>query len=131
MRELYQLVSLFLLAIPVAWAAWTVTHEEVFREPREWLAERSRTCPHWWQRKAYYVWTREYCFSHYVAIAFVALTDYQLLLPDWRGYVRTTISASQIRADFRALPTVTEHGAAASTLASFVINDGLPGLNRV
>jgi alkaline phosphatase D len=50
---------------------------------------------------------------------------------DWRGYVRTTISPSQIRADFRSLPTVTEHGAAAGTAASFVINDGLPGLNRV
>ncbi|MET7963255.1 alkaline phosphatase D family protein [Micromonospora zamorensis] len=47
---------------------------------------------------------------------------------DRRGYVRTTISRSQVRADFRALNTVTEHGAAASTVGSFVILDGQPGL---
>ncbi|MFI5835716.1 alkaline phosphatase D family protein [Micromonospora sp. NPDC051300] len=45
-----------------------------------------------------------------------------------RGYVRTTISRSQIRADFRAIGAVTEHGAAASTVRSFVILDGQPGL---
>ena len=28
-----QIVTLFLLAIPVACVAWTVTHEDVFREP--------------------------------------------------------------------------------------------------
>ncbi|WBB70047.1 alkaline phosphatase D family protein [Micromonospora sp. WMMD812] len=47
---------------------------------------------------------------------------------DRRGYVRTTISRSQVRADFRAVSTVTEHGAAASTVRSFVILDGQPGL---
>ncbi|MEU5566482.1 alkaline phosphatase D family protein [Micromonospora musae] len=45
-----------------------------------------------------------------------------------RGYVRTTISRSQIRADFRSVNTVTEHGAAVSTARSFVILDGRPGL---
>ena len=30
-----QVIYLFVLAIPVACIAWTVTHEEVFREPRE------------------------------------------------------------------------------------------------
>ncbi|WP_406058334.1 alkaline phosphatase D family protein [Micromonospora sp. NBC_00860] len=47
---------------------------------------------------------------------------------DRRGYVRTTISRTQVRADFRAVNTVTEHGAAASTVRSFVILDGQPGL---
>ncbi|MCG5452119.1 MULTISPECIES: alkaline phosphatase D family protein [Micromonospora] len=47
---------------------------------------------------------------------------------DRRGYVRTTISRSQVRADFRAVNSVTEHGAAASTVRSFVILDGQPGL---
>ncbi|MGW5558302.1 alkaline phosphatase D family protein [Micromonospora sp. NPDC003944] len=47
---------------------------------------------------------------------------------DRRGYVRTTIGRSQVRADFRAVNTVTEHGAAASTVRSFVILDGQPGL---
>jgi alkaline phosphatase D len=45
-----------------------------------------------------------------------------------RGYVRTTISPTQLRADFRAVAAVSEHGAAASTVKSFVIQEGLPGL---
>ena len=35
-----QVAWLFLLAIPIACAAWTVTHEEVFREPREYCLNR-------------------------------------------------------------------------------------------
>jgi len=31
-----QLLWLFILAIPVACIAWTVTHEDVLREPREY-----------------------------------------------------------------------------------------------
>jgi hypothetical protein len=82
-----QVVWLFILALPIASVSWTLTHEEIFREPREWLAQRSRICRRWWQRKVCYMLTCEYCFSHYVAAAFLALTDYQLLLPDWRGYL--------------------------------------------
>ncbi len=50
---------------------------------------------------------------------------------DHRGYVRTLITPTQIQADFRAVATVTEHGAAASTLRSFVIQEGLPGLQNL
>ncbi len=81
-----QLMWLFVLALPVACVAWTVTHEEIFRVPREWMTEHSRTCRRAWQRLFCYVWTCEYCFSHYVAAGAVAFTGYQLLLPDWRGY---------------------------------------------
>lgn len=45
-----------------------------------------------------------------------------------RGYTLTTISPTQVAADFRAIPLVTEHGAAVSTLRSFVVQDGVPGL---
>ncbi|MDW5327434.1 alkaline phosphatase D family protein [Plantactinospora sp. KLBMP9567] len=45
-----------------------------------------------------------------------------------RGYVRTAIGRTQIRADFRAVTSVTEHGAPVSTAGSFVIADGRPGL---
>jgi alkaline phosphatase D len=48
-----------------------------------------------------------------------------------RGYVRTTISPTQLRADFRAVSRVSEHGAAASTVRSFVIQEGRPGLQAV
>ena len=85
--ELTQLFWFFTLAIPVACVAWTVTHEEVFLEPREFCVKKSRECKTVWQRKFYYLFTCEYCFSHYVTIGFVALTQFKLLLPDWRGYI--------------------------------------------
>jgi hypothetical protein len=80
-----QLAWLCILALPVASIAWTITHEEIFREPREWAADRSRTAATVVARKFFYICTCEYCFSHYVAAAFVALTDFHMLLADWRG----------------------------------------------
>jgi alkaline phosphatase D len=50
---------------------------------------------------------------------------------DRRGYVRTVIGPAQVRADFRAVAKVTEHGAPATTIGSFVILDGQPGLHTV
>lgn len=38
-------------------------------------------------RKFFYLFTCEYCFSHYVTIFFLIITGYQLLLTDWRGYL--------------------------------------------
>ncbi len=78
---------LFMLAIPVACIAWTVTHEEVFREARDYCVARSKESRPWYRRKFFYIFTCEYCFSHYVAIFFLALTRYKLLYQDWRGYV--------------------------------------------
>jgi len=78
---------LFLLAIPIACVAWTVTHEEVFREPRDYCANRSKNGKKLLERKFFYLFTCEYCFSHYVTVAFLFLTNYKLLLNDWRGYV--------------------------------------------
>ena len=82
-----QTAWLFLLAIPVACVAWTVTHEEIFRDPREFCQKKSQECRALLSRKFFYLFTCEYCFSHYVALAFIALTGYRLLLDDWRGYV--------------------------------------------
>jgi hypothetical protein len=82
-----QLAWLCILALPVATIAWTITHEEIFREPREWAAGRSRTAATVLARKFYYICTCEYCFSHYVAAAFIWLTQFHLLLADWRGYL--------------------------------------------
>lgn len=82
-----QLIWLFTLAIPIACIAWTVTHEEVFREPREYCIRCSKEGSTLLKRKFFYLFTCEYCFSHYVTILFVVLTDYKLLLDDWRGYV--------------------------------------------
>jgi hypothetical protein len=51
----------------------------------EWCAHKSRTCKRTYQRKFFYLFTCEYCFSHYVAAGAVLITGYRLLLPDWRG----------------------------------------------
>ncbi|HYU30890.1 MAG TPA: hypothetical protein VEW48_01895 [Thermoanaerobaculia bacterium] len=82
-----QLVWLFVLAIPIACVAWTVTHEEVFREPREYCARRSEEAGRLIERKFFYLFTCEYCFSHYVTLFFLFLTRYRLLFDDWRGYL--------------------------------------------
>ena len=87
MNILLQIAWLFLLAIPIACIAWTVTHEEVFRELHEWCVDKSKTCRHIYQRKFFYLFTCEYCFSHYVTIFFLALTGFKLLMDDWRGYL--------------------------------------------
>jgi len=82
-----QLIWLFTLAIPIACMAWTVTHEEVFREPREYCVQRCHTGKTIAERKFFYLFTCEYCFSHYVTLLMLCLTGYKLLLDDWRGYV--------------------------------------------
>ena len=83
----YQFGYLLLLALPIACASWTVTHEEVFREPREYCKDKSQTCKPLVQRKFFYLFTCEYCFSHYVTIFFLLLTRFTLLYPGWRGYI--------------------------------------------
>ena len=82
-----QIAWLFILAIPIACIAWTVTHEEVFREPREFCIKRSKTARTIAKRKFFYLFTCEYCFSHYVTIAILFITNYKLLFDDWRGYL--------------------------------------------
>jgi len=82
-----QLIWLFILPIPIACIAWTVTHEEVFREPREFCKRKSEDCGKLWQRKFFYLFTCEYCFSHYVTLGILFLTGYKLMLDDWRGYI--------------------------------------------
>jgi len=82
-----QIVWLFVLAIPIACVAWTVTHEEVFREPREYCINQSENNKNFIARKFFFIFSCEYCFSHYVVIIFLAITRYKLLYEDWRGYL--------------------------------------------
>jgi hypothetical protein len=82
-----QVLLLFLFAIPVACVSWTVTHEEVFRELREWFTARSEASQTIFSRKFFYIFTCEYCFSHYVTIGMLFLTRYTLVFADWRGYL--------------------------------------------
>jgi hypothetical protein len=82
-----QVVWLFVLALPIACVSWTVTHEEVFREPRDYFISQSVSAKKIITRKFFYLFTCEYCFSHYVTALFLVITRYTLLLPDWRGYL--------------------------------------------
>ena len=82
-----QIAYLFLLAIPVACISWTITHEEIFREPREFCVRCSKDNRFFLIRKFFYLFTCEYCFSHYVTIGMLFLTRYQLLIPGWKGYL--------------------------------------------
>ncbi len=81
-----QLVFLFVLAIPIASITWTVTHEDIFREPREWCTAKSQSCRRLFSRKMFYLFTCEYCLSHWVAAVVLFITRYTLLFDDWRGY---------------------------------------------
>src|SRR5689334_12480015 len=82
-----QLFWLLILAIPIACVSRTVVFEEIFREPREWCRSKAETCDSFLTRKFFYLFTCEYCFSHWVTIFFIILTGYRLLLDDWRGYL--------------------------------------------
>ena len=82
-----QIFWLLVLAIPVACIARTIVYEEVFRELRDWCKENSETCRKIAARKFFYLFTCEYCFSHWVTLFFVILMRFKLLTDDWRGYV--------------------------------------------
>lgn len=84
---LHQTAILLLLAIPIACASWTVTHEEVFREPRDFCKQQSQRAAALPKRKFFYLFTCEYCFSHYVSALALLLFRFQLLYAGWRGYL--------------------------------------------
>ncbi len=82
-----QIIWLFILPIPIACIAWTVTHEEIFSEVHEYCRKKSLAGKTLLERKFFLLFTCEYCFSHYITIAFLAMTKYNLLMNDWRGYI--------------------------------------------
>jgi hypothetical protein len=82
-----QIFWLLILAIPIACIARTIVFEEVFREPREWCEKKSERCRNLLERKFFYLFTCEYCFSHWVTLFFIILTRFKLLIDDWRGYI--------------------------------------------
>jgi len=86
-ERLTEVLTLLVLAIPVAWAAWTVTHEELFRGLQEFCRDRSRDFRWAAGRKFFYLFTCEYCFSHWCALGFQLVFRFRLVFDDWRGYV--------------------------------------------
>ena len=49
----------------------------------------------------------------------------------FRGYVRVDVTPGQLRADLRAMESVTNQDAACNTLASFVVEDGKAGAQKI
>jgi hypothetical protein len=82
-----QIFWLIILAMAVGSIAWTATQEEIFREWREYCDDKKQNCVSLPQQKFFYVFTCEYCFSHWVTFLFLVLTGFRLLIDDWRGYV--------------------------------------------
>jgi hypothetical protein len=87
MQILSEIYPLLILSIAAASIAWTVTQEEIFREPREYCRECSETSENLLKRKFFYVFTCEYCFSHWVTLFLLVLSGFRLLIDDWRGYI--------------------------------------------
>jgi hypothetical protein len=82
-----QVLTLFMLAIPIASVAWTVTHEAILREARDYCKAQSTSAQTVLRRKFFYLFTCEYCFSHYVTALFLVIARFRFLLPGWRGYL--------------------------------------------
>jgi hypothetical protein len=87
-----QILTLFVLAIPVASVSWTITHEAVLREFQEYCQNQHRNAGSSFRQKFFYLFTCEYCVSHYVTALFLVMTRYKLLFPDWRGYLISLFS---------------------------------------
>ena len=88
----HDLLVLLVLALPVAAIAWTVTHEELFREFHDYCVRGSERASRLVTRKFFYLLTCEYCFSHYIAAGMLLMTHFTLLYDDWRGYFISWLS---------------------------------------
>ncbi len=108
-----QIFWILILGLVAASIAWTVTQEEIFREWREYCKDRSENCESTPQRKFFYVFTCEYCFSHWVTILILILTGFQLLIDDWRGYILAFFTipwlANQFMSIYRRLRVGIKH----------------------
>jgi hypothetical protein len=83
------ILALLIHAIPIACIAWTVTHEEIFREFNDYCTNRSQECRRLVQRKFFYLFTCEYCFSFWVTALWLVVTGFKVFYDDWRGYLLT------------------------------------------
>lgn len=87
MQIVEQIFSLLILSVAVASVAWTVTQEQIFAEFHDLCVERSKNAGSLAARKFYYLFTCEYCFSHWVTLFFLLVSGFRLLIDDWRGYL--------------------------------------------
>ncbi len=87
MPILTQIFWLVILSLIVSSISWTVTQEEIFSEWRDAFEKKSETASNILIRKFFYVFTCEYCFSHWVTIFVLILTGFRVLIDDWRGNI--------------------------------------------
>lgn len=108
-----QIFWLIILSIVVACIAWTVTQEEIFGEWREYCKDQCENCGSLLKRKFFYVFTCEYCFSHWTGLLILLLTGFRLLIDDWRGYVLAFFAipwlANQLMSVYRRLRVGIKH----------------------
>ena len=123
-----QVFWLVILSAVVASIAWTVTQEEIFREWHDYCEARCENCQNLLQRKFFYVFTCEYCFSYWVTILILILTGFQLLINDWRGYVLAFFVipwiANQLMSIYRRLRVGIKHE---NALAEIIKDDADKG----
>ena len=62
-------------------------HEEIFSEIKNYCVKCSEESKNVLKRKFFYLFTCEYCFSHYVTALILIITKYHLLYNNWRGYL--------------------------------------------
>jgi hypothetical protein len=87
-----ELVTICLVAIPVACASWTIAKEELFREFREWCKANGVACEKIKNRiirflmvKLNYLPRCYYCTSFYVCEFFILLTGVKFVAAGWQG----------------------------------------------
>ena len=108
-----QIFWLVILSAVVASIAWTVTQEEIFGKWREYCKDQCDNCGSTLRRKFFYVFTCEYCFSHWTTLLILLLTGFRLLIDDWRGYVLAFFAvpwvANQMMSIYRRLRVGIKH----------------------
>jgi hypothetical protein len=76
---------ILVMSLAVASISWTFTQEEIFHEIQDFCGRHCKTGKSVLERKFFYIFTCEYCFSHWVTVALLILTGFRLLYDDWRG----------------------------------------------
>src|SRR5688572_1556140 len=79
--------SLTILSLAVASVSWTVTQEEIFSGLQAFCRHRCKTAKSVLTQKFFYVFTCEYCFSHWVGLVALIVSGFRLLFDDWRGFL--------------------------------------------
>ncbi|MGI9035757.1 MAG: hypothetical protein ACR2GD_06930 [Pyrinomonadaceae bacterium] len=123
-----QIFWLVILSMVVACIAWTVTQEEIFGEWREYCKDKCEDCGSIFQRKFYYIFTCEYCFSHWMTVLILILTGFRLLIDDWRGYILAFFTipwlANQMMSIYRRLRVGIKHENALAEIAKEEAENG-------